>query len=54
MNANRLLMMLWFIVATAYALCSVAALAAGQNPSGEVASMLSALVLMKLYEMGGE
>ncbi len=54
MSANRLLRMLWLIVATAYALCVIAALAAGQNPSGEVAPMLLALALMKLYEMDGE
>ena len=54
MRSNRLLRMLWLIVATAYALCVVAALAAGQNPSGEVAPMLLALVLTKLYGMDGE
>lgn len=54
MRFNRLLRMLWLIVATTYALCVVVALAAGQNPSGEVAPMLLALVLMRLYEMDGE
>ncbi len=54
MNSNRLLRMLWLIVATAYALCVVVAIAAGQNPSGEVAPMFLALVLMRLYEMDGE
>ena len=54
MRFNRLLRTLWPIVATAYALRNVAALAAGQNPSGEVAPMLLALVLTKLYEMDGE
>lgn len=54
MNANRLLRMIWLFVATAYALCVVVALAAGQDPSGEVAPMFLALVLVKLYEMDGE
>lgn len=50
MNANRLLRMLWIIVATAYALRNFAALAAGQPM--ELEPMLLAVVLMKLYEMG--
>ena len=54
MSDNRLLRMIWLIVATVYALCVVVALAAGQNPSGEVAPMLLALVLVRLYEMDGE
>ena len=54
MNANRLLRMVWLFVAIAYVLCVVVALAAGQNPSGEVEPMLLALVLVKLYEMDGE
>lgn len=54
MSADRLLRMLWLVVASAYALCVLAALAAGQNPSGEVTSMLSAAALMRLYEMDGE
>ena len=54
MSANRLPGMLWLVVATAYALCVLVALAAGQNPSGEVASMLSAVALMRLDEMDGE
>ena len=54
MRGNRLLRMLWLIVATAYALRNFVALAAGQNASGEVAPMLLALALTKLYEMDGE
>lgn len=54
MSASRLVRMLWLIVATVYALCVVMALAAGQNPSGEVGPMLSAAALMRLYEMDGE
>ena len=51
---NRLLWMLWLIVAIAYALRNFAALAAGHNASVEVEPMLLALVLMKLYEKDGE
>lgn len=54
MKADRLLWMLWAIVAIAYAFRNFVALAAGQNTSVEVAPMLLALVLMKLYENDGE
>lgn len=45
---------LWFIVAATYALRSLAALGAGKNPTEDVVAMLTALVLMKFYEMDGE
>ena len=54
MSAKRLPGMLWLIVATAYVLRVLAALAVGRDPSGEVAPMLLALVLMRLYETDGE
>lgn len=39
---------LWAIVAAAYALCNVIALAEGRPPT-EIEPMLLAIVLMKLY-----
>ena len=54
MSGNRLLWMLWLIIAVAHALRNVVALAAGQNASVEVEPMLLALVLVKLYEKDGE
>ena len=50
MKADRLLWMLWTIVAIAYALRNFVALAAVHNASVEVEPMLLALVLMKLNE----
>ena len=50
MSGNRMLSMLWFIVATAYALRALVALAARRNASEEVVQMLLALALMKFYE----
>lgn len=44
---------LWFIVAATYALRAFAAIGAGKNPTGDVVAMLTALALMKLYEMDG-
>ena len=41
---------LWFIVAALYAMRAFAALATGQDASGNTVTMLTALVLMKLYE----
>lgn len=52
MNADRLLRMLWLIVAIAYALRNFAELAEGQQM--ELEPMLLALALMKLYENDGE
>lgn len=54
MKADRLLSMLWLIVATAYALRNFAALAAGQGALADTVPMLTALALMKLYEMDGD
>lgn len=54
MKADRLLSMLWLIVATAYALRNFAALAAGQGASADTVLMITALVLAKLYEKDGE
>lgn len=51
---DRLLWMLWLIVATVYALHNVVALVAGQSASAEVEPMLLALVLAKLNEMDGD
>ena len=50
MKADRLLWMLWLIIAAAWVLRNAVALAAGRPM--ELAPMLLALVLMKLHEMG--
>ena len=52
MSGDRLLRMLWLIVAIAYALRNFVALAAGWPM--EIEPMLLALVLMKLNEKDGE
>ncbi len=54
MSADRLLGMLWLIVATVYALRGLALVSTGQGASGNTVPMLLALVLMKLYEKDGE
>ena len=51
---DRLLWMLWLIVATVCVLHNVVALVAGQSASVEVEPMLLALVLAKLNEMDGD
>lgn len=51
MKADRLLSMLWLIVATAYALRNFAALAAGQGALEDTVPMLTALALAKFYDM---
>ena len=52
MKANRLLWMLWLIIAAAWVLRNAVALAAGRPV--ELGPMLLALVLTKLYEKDGE
>ena len=54
MSGNRLLRMLWLIVAASHAMRAFAELVAGQNVSEEVTQMLLALALMKLYDMDGD
>ena len=51
---SGLMSWLWFIVALAYALRVFAALAAGQGALADTVPMLTALALMKLYDMDGE
>lgn len=54
MRANRILWLLWIVVATIYALRGLVMAATGQDVSGNTVPMLTALVLMKLYEMDGD
>lgn len=54
MKVDRLLSMLWLIVATAYALRVVAELAAGQGALADTVPALTALALAKLYDMDGD
>lgn len=54
MRANRLLWLLWIVVATIYALRGLAMAVTGQDVSGNTVTMLAALALAKLYEMDGD
>lgn len=54
MRVNRLLRLLWIVVATTYALRGLVMTATGQDVSGNTVTMLIALTLMKLYEMDGD
>lgn len=54
MKVDRLLSMLWLIVATAYALRVVVELAAGQGALADTVPALTALALAKLYDMDGD
>ena len=54
MRANRLLWLLWIVVATIYALRGLVMVAAGQDVSANTVPMLMALALAKLYEMDGD
>ena len=54
MRANRLLWLLWIVVATLYALRGFAIVGTGRDASGNTVPMLTALVLAKLYEMDGD
>lgn len=54
MRANRLLWLLWIVVTTLYALRGFAIVGTGRDASEITVPMLTALVLMKLYEMDGD
>ena len=54
MSGNRLLRMLWLIIADLYALRVAVELATRQGASADTVPMLTALVLMKLYDMDGD
>lgn len=54
MRANRLLWLLWIVVATIYALRGLVMAGTGRGASGNTVPMLTALVLAKLYEMDGD
>lgn len=54
MSGNRLLRMLWIIIAALYGLRVAVELATGQGASADTVPMLTALVLVKLYDMDGE
>ena len=54
MRTNRLLCLLWLVVATIYTLRCLVMAGAGQDASGNTVPMLVALVLAKLYEMDGD
>ena len=54
MRTNRLLWLLWIVVATIYALRGIVMAATGQDASGNTVLMLTACVLVKLYEMDGD
>lgn len=54
MRVNRLLCLLWIVVATTYALRGLVMVATGQDVSSNMVQMFTALVLMKLYEMDDE
>ena len=54
MGGNRLLSMLWLIVAISYALRNFAALASGRGALADTVPMLTALALAKFYDMDGE
>ena len=53
MRTNRLLCLLWIVVATIYTLRVIVMGVTGQDASGNTELMLTALVLAKLYEMDG-
>lgn len=54
MRTNRLLWLLWIVVATIYTLRVLVMAATGQDALGNTVPMLTALVLAKLYEMDGD
>lgn len=54
MRANRLMPWLLLIAAGVYVLRAYAALAAGQDPTGDLTAMFVALALAMLYEMRGD
>lgn len=54
MRANRLLWLLWIVVATIYALRGLVMVSTGQGAFVDTERMLTALVLAKLYEMDGD
>lgn len=54
MRANRLLWLLWIVVATIYALRGLVLASTGQSTFENTELTLTALVLAKLYEMDGD
>ena len=54
MRTNRLLWLLWLVVATIYTLRGLVIVGTGQDASGNTVPMLVALALAKLYEMDGD
>ena len=50
MRTDRLLWLLWIVVATIYALRGLVMISTGQDASVNTVLMLTACVLMKLYE----
>ncbi len=54
MRANRLLWLLWLVVAFIYALRGLVLVSTGQGTFENTESMLTASVLAKLYEMDGD
>lgn len=54
MRGNRLLWLLWIVVAFLYVVRGLVMVGTGQDASGNTVPMLTALVLMKLYEMDGD
>lgn len=54
MSSDRLMSWLWFIVAALYVLRVAVELATGQGALADTVPMLTALALMKLYDMDGD
>ena len=54
MRANRLLRLLWLVVAFLYAVRGLVMVITGQGAMVNTERMLTALVLAKLYEMDDE
>lgn len=54
MRANRILCLLWVVVATIYALRVLVMAGTGRDASGDTVPMFTAIALAKPYEMDGE
>lgn len=54
MRGNRLLWLLWIVVAFLYAVRALVMVITGQGAMVNTERMLTALVLAKLYEMDGD